>query len=166
MIKPNELRLGNWIAFGVNNVKVRSIWRDHILDDKEPHLYVDNFGKFKSYCFLSDQVDGIPLTPEILLKCGLTKVNDKEFEIEVPVEWSKTHHTDFFFKVKWYEYIATGDYHVGWRPWIQQTRKKKDEEIFLWGYLESVHQLQNYYFAFTGSELPINFESVKPSEKK
>jgi hypothetical protein len=56
MIKDNELRLDNWV-----------------IKDGEPHQI--SYGDFaSSYDF--SKLDPIPLTPEILLKCGFTWRND------------------------------------------------------------------------------------------
>lgn len=139
-IQPNELRIGNWV-----------------LDDTKPHRW-----SIYDYTLNPEFYSPIPLTPEIFEKC-LTKISNKEFKIEIPVDWSKTYHTGYWFIVKWYEFIATGESHTGWRPYLQKPKaypQLKDEppieEIFLWGYLESLHQLQNYYFSLTGKELKIN----------
>ena len=64
MIAPNELRIGNWVKIGY-----------------VPHMVID--GKhIDLYC---EDYQPIPLTPEILEKCGFTQRKDTKFGFTVNV---------------------------------------------------------------------------------
>ena len=123
MIKVNELRIGNYI---LNDGCVCTI--DQLN------------GKGFTYCGLItkqgnqitahyDLIKPIPLTEELLLKCGWVRsFIEGLFRIEsVEIE---------IIKGKFYPSISVGEYHIG-----------KE--------LKSLHQLQNLYFALTGEELEI-----------
>lgn len=144
-IEAKDLRIGNWVK-----------------RDTQPEGFIIDANSIVTCSLHPAWYEPIPLTPELLEKC-MIKVDDKEFKIEISVNWSKTHHTDYWFIVKWYEFIATGESHTGWRPYIQKAKaypQLKDkpplEEIFLWGYLETLHQLQNLFHSLTGDELVID----------
>lgn len=80
MIKPNELRIGNWIYSEKNIgydpagfIKVRSTHPDGINEWKD--MGASGVGKYSD-------LDGILLTPEILKKCGIIMGSRIEFWIE------------------------------------------------------------------------------------
>lgn len=148
-MKATDLRIGNWVK-----------WVSSGDEYSELNMKMDA-GNLKAFDEKQIRFEPIKVDKTVLSKC-LTKVSDKEFEIELPVEWSKTHHTGYFFKIKWYEYIATGESHTGWRPYLQKPKAYPQlaempplGELFLWGYIEYLHQLQNYYYSLTGSELEV-----------
>jgi len=149
MVAASELRIGNWVFPTDENTSPYQVYGIHKNDviDFGVELYGELFLKSKDIC-------PIPITAAVLEKC-LTKISDKEFKIEILVWWSKTHHTDYWFMVKFYEYNATGESHTGWRPYIKKGNEPV-EDIFLWGYIKSLHQLQNLYFSLTGEELTFN----------
>lgn len=83
---------------------------------------------------VSSGFEGIELTPEILLKCGFVHEEKKGIICE-----------NYHFYTK--EPLAYNSSHAGW--WYKSIH---------WGMphnLKYLHQLQNLYFALTGTELTI-----------
>lgn len=71
MIQANKLRINSVLMWGVKLIIVKGIHTDTVLHDKTPHIYAEVVGSnFVYMCFHLDEVDPIPLTPEILEKCG------------------------------------------------------------------------------------------------
>ncbi len=125
-----ELRIGNWIF-------------EPEQDDNKPFQIFSIYHEVKN-----DKVNGlpiclmrpIPLTEDILLKCGFQKDMLDE-----------TYYT-----------INPNEYHIR----IEDSEIKPREKVF-WVYFDeqpnhpitcvfNLHQLQNLYFALTGEELTIN----------
>jgi hypothetical protein len=74
MIQANELRIGNW-------VKHLAVWSYRNEDMKE-HFFKFEQHDWYADCectFSLDSIDPIPLTEEILLKCGFEKTNRIDF---------------------------------------------------------------------------------------
>lgn len=117
-VLPNELRIGN-VTINPTDNKVSIISPEHISDIMLGYK----------------NRDGIPLTPELLEKCGFTK---KKFNTEW--EWSIKSNECNFKKFDFNESILGGYYF-----W---TLQKVVE-------LKYVHQLQNLYYSLTGEELNI-----------
>jgi hypothetical protein len=113
MIKANELRIGNWV-----NVQDQSVQLSFI--DNE-----DN-----------EEFEPIPLTPEIVEKCGFVNKAVHEF-------WMSKQATHLWANVA---YSMTG--HVLLKDTIHSGSVRITNIKFL-------HQLQNLYFALTGEELEI-----------
>ena len=127
MIQANELRIGNkLLAPDGSIVTVENILEDSI------NQRIDGDGVIGSYKL--DEYNGIPLTPEILEKCGF--------------EW------DIFWqgfadkRGRYYLQEANDNgYNMFNGKWKQQINWMKA--------LEYLHQLQNLYFALTGEELTV-----------
>lgn len=131
-MKANELRIFNWLIDYENKIgKVESIEDNNVLK------VVNNEGVLISYCEI-ELYKPIPLTEEILLKCG--------FEI-----------TEIL-----------GSYHIGGftfhsqRPCNDSVKFTLVTEIYFCGRMvlvvngvKHLHQLQNLYFALTNEELNI-----------
>jgi hypothetical protein len=112
MIKANELRLGNWVK-GNGYYKIEFI--DHQTDGYEP----------------------IPLTPEILEKCGFEKSKGYiDFNLEIT-----NNHLLNYSDEELSVFVNSQNEH-GYEAFITPCKH--------------LHQLQNLYFALTGSELEIN----------
>lgn len=111
-----ELRIGNIVSFLGTKVKVKTI---------EPDTNV-----IKMY-------EPIPLTEEILLKCGFEKRQESEA----------------------FYYFGYGENPMT-RDWMLCLKYFKDDNKFFYlnGYFKIiyVHQIQNLYFALTNEELIIN----------
>lgn len=128
MIKANELRIGNWVQAPLGEyMRVEQIgYKDN--PDYIFARYDKGFGQ--------NSFSGIPLTPEILEKAGFNKLGGSKFVYRIPVQ-------EFEISVSLklnYAYIDT--------QWGQASIKRP---IFKY-----LHQLQNLYFALTGTELEIN----------
>lgn len=129
MIKANELRIGNWVnEFG-----------DTVIIEKGEEIdsHHQNF-------------EPIPITPEILEKAGFVKDGFNCYNRCISW-WSETQLKQLSFSGD-YLYIREGE--------LKENRIK-DSIVVLWNkdlHKErfALHQLQNLYFALTGTELEIN----------
>ena len=131
-MKANELRIGNWVMYNDQNTEpmprpVKIIVTDLIL------IY-----EGVKECVYAP----IPLTPEILVKCGFSGHLYKPQYIgkDVPSEGMTT------------DFVLTKPLYMG--EW---------QDFYAFGYddfrftkIEHLHQLQNLYFALTGTELEVN----------
>lgn len=109
MIKTQELRINNWVFYKGSQRPQRIIRIDPI----------DNT--------VLEHIEPIPLTPEILEKCGFKKGDYNEFR-----------HTDLIGTLTLYDGIC--EIHLGdlYSVWI-----------------ESLHRLQNLFYCLSGFELDI-----------
>jgi hypothetical protein len=146
-IKAGELRIGNFIyqKFDYND--------EGKLDSTKEFYKVPNasFSRYENEIIYSP----IPLTPELLEKCGFEK--DAEYKLE-PVASCFT--LDFTSSIKG---ANTHDFTA--LVVNQDTKENKKGSVSvsytvngLWASndIQYLHQLQNLYFALTGEELPIN----------
>ncbi len=125
MIQANEIRLGNWVNFIPDN-------GNFIVSG------IDSFNhSFKTINGLcTDDIRPIPLTKEILLKCGWVKNNNiNSFEM---IGECRMFLNETSFGYNMYNYI------------LGASICKK---------IKYLHQLQNIYFALTQKELEINFDN-------
>lgn len=106
-MKAEELRIGNWVINGSGS-----------------YTTVDQMD-FEQWTF--DNMKPIPLTPEILGKCG--------FEL-FPWGWVKKSSNDFGIRLQ----VHSFSYEVSGNNPVK---------------IKYLHQLQNLYFALTGEELEI-----------
>lgn len=125
MIAANELRIGNWVMYDNRLFQIEAISRSL------PCLNTDEFG---IGVVDWNNINPIPLTPEILEKCGLKNGNS---ELDRNVFYSTNKHLAQFsvnisgsFGIYVGVFIALRSVH-----------------------LEYLHQLQNLYFALTNTEL-------------
>ena len=127
MIQENELRIGNVIEANTPPMIVQAINKDSV-ELYMPGSEADNFEEDLEKC------NGIPLTPEILEKCGF----------EWDIFWQR-----FADKRGRYYLQEANDsgYNIFNGKWKQQINWMKS--------LEYLHQLQNLYFALTGEELTV-----------
>ena len=121
-MKANELRIGNYLntseAIGITTVF-------HIDTDVDGWRVNYLSGKFYK---------PIPLTPEILDKCG--------FDL-----------TQWFCEGSYKIREDRSDMLYGWTFVVRNANHDREIEF---GYFKYVHELQNLYFALTGEELNIN----------
>lgn len=110
MIKANELRIRNWIM---------------VAGTGELHPVQVNIDNLRQLIIAPEYAAAIPLTPEILERCG--------FEKEEPLGWYRKGFMDIFEGNPFH--YASGN--------------------SLCPDLLYLHQLQNLYFALTGEELEI-----------
>lgn len=137
MIEPKDLRIGNWVMAGKSVVQVES------LDERGINLYIsygvygstDYDGEFhdpSGYNF-GQTINSIPLTPDILMKCNGSKMDDYD-RISIRL-------TDGFI------ILNTGD---------KTILDCEDSHYNQFPDILDLHQLQNLYFALTGTELTYN----------
>ena len=138
MIKANELRIGNLIERRSEAGVVCSIDREHVWLQ-----FGGEWGDAEGW--LHESVDPIPLTPDILEKCGFEKRLEywEPFVGDAKGAWYKR--GDIFIV------ILKADYRV-----YRAVPTNGDEFGYVDGSeLTSLHQLQNLYFALTGEELEV-----------
>lgn len=120
MIKNNELRIGNWIYIGELIGQV-------------------NTDSFKT----TEMFDPIPLTAEVLEKCGFDK-----------------------HEGKWYKSFYRENDELLSQVFVGRL-KEDPKDMYYYGFsspimsvninnVYSLHQLQNIFFALTGTELTVN----------
>lgn len=134
-IKAGELRLGNWVEIPRGACRVTGIDDDYISmggglgDDR--------------LLYTTEEIKPIPLSKEVLEKCGFEKhLIDKSFPEEgyyYSMSLSEDKYIDLGF--------ITGD-----KNGYLEACLFPYEEAFRCRY---IHQLQNLYFALTGHELEI-----------
>lgn len=125
MIKPNELRLGNW-AYDANNLAVKIIGIEYEYN----HCLWEQLGvKCLSSC---DFLNPIPLTKKMLVKCGFS-----EYEFE----------EDIFLHDE--EDVCVQKSGKVYYPFSFENNDTIGEPI------RYLHQLQNLFFALTGKELEV-----------
>lgn len=137
MIKQNELRIGNYVQ-----------WSD------EPGVYVPWMhghwlGTFnENYPF----PEPIPLTSEWLLKFGFTKVNTHSFE-NIKLKYYCKDAVCLFFNGSPPEntYLTGHGFNLGMEYYASTAK-----------WIDSVHELMNYYYAITGKELIIQEKQIEP----
>ncbi len=143
MIDAKELRIGNWILFEPN--KKISRWvcvkQIHLKDV----LTIDN--GLELGLFL-DEAKPIPLTPEILGKCGFEEikftVGEDVRSIKYVIEFGEYDRGLLIYGKQW----MMDDF-----SWYITNKSDDHYETHL--NLKSLHQLQNLYFSLTQKELEI-----------
>lgn len=120
-MKNTELRIGNWVDAGYE-----------ILN---PYHQI----KAADFSYLEDgrEVNGIPLTPEILEKAGFVIGED-------------LNHTKYYDDKK-------GDTNLQVKDWSDSfcLGIKYGDKFISLTHIQHIHQLQNLYYALTGQELTI-----------
>jgi hypothetical protein len=141
MIQANKLRIGNWVRSNLTKREFQITAEDIVYINIDPSV-----------------VSPIPLTEERLLNFGFEQKNGLicSFSIDVTgitrsksEEISLSRNTDK--SSYWYLYFRQGDN-------TEKSLFHKNDLVLLQRKLESVHQLQNLYFALTGQELILNQE--------
>lgn len=117
-MKANELRIGNWVNRQGN---------PHLIEEIHERM-VYHKGNFISSGM--NQIEPIPLTPEILEKAGFAKGHHKH---ELEINEFSIHYYDNSLRI-----------FIG------------DSRVLLCHKCTTLHHLQNVIFSLTGSELQIN----------
>lgn len=124
MIKVNELRIGNWVERAAGMMQVTGITEEGV------HFSDGDIEDFKYPI-------PIPLTPEILEKCGCVK-DENNLQIELGARM---------------------------RLWFNDGNPAEMDIIqdgkhisFKCAHIKYLHQLQNLYFALSGNELNIDLK--------
>jgi hypothetical protein len=127
MENASELRIGNWITYFGNYGRIESIKKDGCVYLVYGKLEQGNFGN------VIEAIEPIPLTPEILEKCGFVKTESKSYRTGK--------------EVVFYAYHKDGlVYNTIQVLWWLFNRVMPNQ-------IKHLHQLQNLYFALTGEEL-------------
>lgn len=143
MIRGNELRIGNWVAFNnhimpVDYVQVNARFFSSLAGGR-------NLNEVKFDEQFNNYWDGIALIPEILEKVGFAKeqsadVDERDiWSIQVANNTSLYYDPDLNDK-KWY---------------LSHFHNNNHYQNDFWACPQYVHQLQNLYFALTSEELEI-----------
>lgn len=144
MIQPNDLRIGNYVYQFLTDMAsdnyqiIETIGREAV----STHEFNEVI-KF-------EKLHGIPLIPEILLKC--------RFDLHEGLIIKSFHLSISNFPNKYHVISVSGDY-VYIREGNDECREN-DSIVTVWNkdikknfYL---HELQNLYYALTNKELPVN----------
>ena len=137
MIAVNELRIGNWVA--IPECAIRS----KILGICPEKYRIDNTDIDLDDCdvwFEPESIEPIPLTPEILEKCGFVCENANEDDRYYHLRLSNEKYCDLSFI-------------IGDKNGFTEVCLFPYENVFRYQYL---HQIQNIYFCLCGEELKIN----------
>jgi hypothetical protein len=121
MIDIKELRIGNWVKHGEQNVKVNDL----------PYLVDDNKDGYLINEIWADEYEPIPLTPEILEKCGFELIKKPKYKLghKYKIKYSKKNGSLF--------------------------QVNMGGKFLIIANIRFLHQLQNLYFALTGEELNV-----------
>ena len=134
MIQENELRIGNWVQVG-DNTELQSI----VIAIGSERCHLKGNAILNKY----EQLTPIPLTEEILLKCGFKEIQSKWFYINYITDCKET-----LEEIQIQYNLMTGRCGI------------LDTDIvgiaFLRKPIQYLHQLQNLYFALTNTELKVN----------
>lgn len=136
MIKPTDLRIGNWVKIPDSAIEYFDIEEIHYTDE-DPNK--TDYEKYLIDGYYPSQLEGIPLTAEILNKCGF-----------VSHRWGG-HYNDVYVLNN----IEIA--HSGIVPPNRFCYMYKEDEVgkkYFKG-LQYLHQLQNIYYCLTGEELAI-----------
>lgn len=145
-MKATEIRVGNWVKEESLGYKQ---WGLKDFDNYHGEHYPENW--------ISDKIEPIPLTPEILEKAGFEKrVYDAHKKnliiIEQMPELAAREFCDFkkaLMDGDWQIVIQEADI---WDVWFGND---EDLDVRLVS-IEYLHELQNLFFGLTGDELEIN----------
>ena len=142
MIQPQELRIGNYVhvcneSNGVILPLTNIYSRIFTIEFNGARVANDNTKKFseqKCFKYPYEYIEPIPLTEEILLKCGFEKSNDldKFYHLDLLNEWTR-----IYFNPKHKVCTLSINQH--------------DSRISI----QYLHQLQNLIFSLTQKELTI-----------
>ena len=127
-MKATDLRIGNWFRYQTK------IGYDYDIFDTK---YIQDLVNDPQ----DDFFEPIPLTEDILLKCGFSVITENEDETHN--YWNKE--KDCSVDVE--TFLLTNKIEKGFKYRVHE-RKRTKSIIYL-------HQLQNLYFALTGEELTI-----------
>lgn len=131
MIDPRELRIGNYISYYIYDQqnpypdRIKSIYFDD--ESKEYRLEMES-GRFSLRHLTIQEIKPIPLTEDILLKCGFRKLPYGEYRLE-----------HFLYRLE-HRSIQDLKYH--------ETEVFYDDVSYL-------HDLQNFFYDLTKTELNV-----------
>jgi len=138
MIKENDVRLGNWVEVFLTKEPMKIDWlaMKHLSDGNVQAAFYDNRPVYVP----------IPLTKDILLKCGFEDYEN--LDNDYTVYGNHGDDSDFFLEVDWRRVES------GYSPMIKSVEYETIGSNIIY-----LHQLQNIYYALTNKELSINILS-------
>ena len=132
-MNANELRRNNLISFKNEIVKVSSIFNDNDIE-------IEN--SINNYIVLNVKITKpIPLTDEIILKCGFIKDTNGTLWLDLT-----THYIELVSSNDGYFYPIIAK--------LPEVSSEIEQRVSI-NRIKHVHELQNLYFALTGKELEI-----------
>lgn len=129
-MKAQELRIGNWVNENTKISRSKSL-TENLQKELHQITATDLVGIENGF---QDWFNPIPLTEEWLLKFGFVKINESDY---------LSPHSCYCFDIK----------RMGMM--VEDARQNGEWHFCDNADLDYVHQLQNLYFALTGSELTI-----------
>lgn len=144
-MKANELRLGNYLQLDGENYHVNEIYNNlQCVELKRKNLENPKLNDYEECDLDCNDLLPIPLTEEWLLNLGFNSEYKKGW-IGIDVKHENGTTTDF---------VLSYPQRMG----MWQTFFAFEYDSFRFVELKYVHQLQNLYFALTGSELVFSTE--------
>lgn len=143
MIKPNELRIGNYFhptssANGVR-IPITTIWHRVGSLNKFGEIEVIEPSRIETLVFSSNEIEPISLAPEVLEKCGFVNIRS--------VHWCVPNsEPSISFEV------------CLWSDHVSYTKNNNHHAE-----IKYLHQLQNLYFALNCKELSVNISEAIPA---
>lgn len=125
MINANELRVGNYVVFSED----RTIFK--VIEISEKGLGIEN--KQEITWIEMETFEPIPLTEEILLKCGFKCSRGESFQLMLN-DWTNLYYNCGYFEIS------------------------VNKHAFSLNHIQYLHQLQNIYHSLTNKELEINLQ--------
>lgn len=141
MIKANDLRRNDLVLFAPSGKRHHTIKPRpcKVLEVHEEKVVVEDMGLKLSLFYGTEDLQPIPLTPEILDKCGFMEV---ENDILPYWQWMGEDRN----VIEWHE---DGSILIGKAGECSHGFNTDEHRI------TSLHQLQNLYYALTGEELNV-----------
>lgn len=159
MIRANELRIGNIVYAQENQTLPKDVRNNYPKGNIEVEDIIQHDGINMCRCdcaaYRFEDIEPIPLTPELLVKCGFYRTIDKVKypnsidELRLPIvtdEFKK-----YTFKSMSLIFSHSGDFGFNYIHDINDGNTV-DDDTYLPN-IKYMHQLQNLYFALTGEEL-------------
>lgn len=136
MIKVEELRIGNYVT--------DKNGRDVVVYDIQKYgINQDEFRGETVYDLMADDIMGVPLTEEWLLRLGFEKLDRK---------WKDGSVSKDMFNMSDYRFEYYISFTIDGVAFFRVGKNARQEQEYLRD-IKWVHQLQNLYFALSGSEL-------------
>lgn len=144
MIQARDIRIGNWVSISENNEHPKYRCVSQIKNRGIVFHDLEHSGHF-----LFEKLSPIPLTNEILEKCGF-ELSNKDLE---------TYNIKYTGEctIQDLEFYQSRDISTIIRQWENYEDSTNNNYRYISLYnIKYLHQLQNLYYALTGEELIVN----------